>query len=178
VFDQVFVANNPAAMLANHVGALGGLHTAAAQQDNWYRGTRVGLGLVSAVLGMRGAGVQTAAAEVAESVAAEGALAEGAAGSGLASDAFVVRGGVATPEQIARGIGPHRDVGGLTGFSAQSRGGASIEELASTGGVGGGPFPHGKISVTTVGDLRCIRCDVVPSPGGGTNHVAHLLQRL
>ncbi|WP_437307161.1 DUF6531 domain-containing protein [Sorangium sp. So ce388] len=89
----------------------------------------------------------------------------------IPNEAFVVRGGVAKPEQIAQGIGPHRDVPGLTGFSAQSRAGASIEELASTGGVGGGPFPHGQVSVTTAGKLRSIGCDVVPSPGGGANHV-------
>lgn len=89
----------------------------------------------------------------------------------LPDEAFVVRGGVATPKQIACGIGPHRDVPGLTGFSAQSRAGASIEELTATGGVGNGPFPHGQVSVTTVGKLRCIGCDIVPSPGGGANHV-------
>jgi RHS repeat-associated protein len=89
----------------------------------------------------------------------------------LPDSAFVVRGGVATPEQIARGIGPHRDIPGLVGFSAQSRPGATVQELAAAGGVGGGPLPHGKISVTTVGELRCIGCNVVPSPGGGANHV-------
>jgi hypothetical protein len=90
---------------------------------------------------------------------------------GLPGDAFVVRGGVATPEQIARGIGPHRDVPGLVGFSAQSRAGASVEELAATGGLGGGPFPHRQVSVSTVDKLRCVGCDVVASPGGGANHV-------
>jgi RHS repeat-associated protein len=93
------------------------------------------------------------------------------AAEGVADEAHVVRGGIATPEQIAKGIGPHKGVPGLTGFSAQARTGASVEELASTGGVGGGPFPHGKISVTTAGELRCIGCEVVPSPGGGANHV-------
>jgi len=86
-------------------------------------------------------------------------------------DAFVVRGGVATPEQIARGIVPHRDVPGLTGFSAQSRAGASVEELAAAGGVGSVPFPHGQVSVTTAAELRRVGCDVVTSPGGGANHV-------
>jgi Pretoxin HINT domain len=90
---------------------------------------------------------------------------------GIPDDAYVVRGGIATPEQIAWGIGPHRDVPGLTGFSAQSRGSASVSDLAATGGVGGGAFPHGKVSVTTAGKLRCIGCDVVSSPGGGANHV-------
>jgi hypothetical protein len=89
----------------------------------------------------------------------------------IPDDAFVVRGGVATPEQIARGIGPHRDVPGLTGFSAQSRAGATVEELAATGGVGNGPFPNGQVSVSTAGQLRCIGCDVIPSPGAGANHV-------
>jgi len=91
--------------------------------------------------------------------------------SGIPGDAFVVRGGVATPEQIAQGIGPHRDVPGLIGFSAQSRAGATVHELASTGGIGNKPFPHGKVSVTTAGQLRCIGCEVIPSPGAGANHV-------
>ncbi len=91
--------------------------------------------------------------------------------AGIPDEAFVVRGGVATPKQIAAGIGPHREVPGLVGFSAQSRAGATVEELAATGGVGNKPFPHGKVSVTTAGKLRCIGCKVVQSPGAGANHV-------
>ncbi len=91
--------------------------------------------------------------------------------SPIPDEAFVVRGGVTTPVQIERGIGPHRNVPGLEGFSAQSHVGATVEELAATGGVGGGPFPHGQVSVSTAGKLRCIGCDVVRSPGGGANHV-------
>jgi len=93
------------------------------------------------------------------------------AAKALPDEAIVVRGGVATPKQIAEGIGPHRDVEGLTGFSAQSRAGATVEELASTGGVGGGPFPHGQVSVSSAGQLRGVGADVVPSPGAGANHV-------
>ena len=89
----------------------------------------------------------------------------------IPDDAPVVRGGIATEQQISNGIGPHRDVPGLEGFSAQSRAGASVDELARTGGVGGGPFPHGQVSVSTAGQLRCVGCDVVPSPGAGANHV-------
>jgi RHS repeat-associated protein len=89
----------------------------------------------------------------------------------IPNEAHVVRGGIATPEQISSGIAEHRDVPGLVGFSAQSRAGASVEELAMNGGKYGGPFPNGKISVTTAGKLRCIGCDVVPSPGAGANHV-------
>lgn len=117
-----------------------------------------------AVAGTLAAGGLAGAGRAAETGAARGV-------GGVADDAFVVRGGVATPDQIARGVGPHRDVPGLMGFSAQSRTGASVEELAATGGVGGGPFPHGQVSVTTAGQLRCIGCSVVPSPGGGANHV-------
>jgi len=82
-----------------------------------------------------------------------------------------VRGGIATPQQIEKGIGPHRDNPSLVGFSAQSRAGASVYDLASTGSVGNKPFPNGKVSVTTVGGLRCIGCAVVRSPGAGANHV-------
>jgi RHS repeat-associated protein len=114
-----------------------------------------------------------AADEVVDAVAGSGKTATKSTdlAGGIPDDAYVVRGGAATPDQIANGIGPHRDVAGLTGFSAQSKPGASVEELASTGGVGGGPFPHGKVSVTTVKELRCIGCDVVKSPGAGANHV-------
>ncbi len=98
-------------------------------------------------------------------------LFEGGGRKGGTGQCVYCPGGVATEKQIARGIGPHRDVPGLTGFSAQSRAGATVEELAARGGVGGGPFPHGQVSVTTAGKLRCIGCDVVPSPGAGANHV-------
>jgi hypothetical protein len=37
--------------------------------------------------------------------------------------------------------------------------------------VSGGPFPNGKVSVITISELRCAGCDVVPTPGGGANHV-------
>jgi RHS repeat-associated protein len=118
-----------------------------------------GVGAGRAALGL-GTGTTTGVASFADDVA-----------SGIPDSAFVVRGGVATEKQIAQGIGPHRDVPGLTGFSAQSRAGATVEELASRGGVGGGPFPHGQVSVTTAGKLRCLGCDVVSSPGAGANHV-------
>ncbi|MBK8252951.1 MAG: RHS repeat-associated core domain-containing protein [Polyangiaceae bacterium] len=93
------------------------------------------------------------------------------AAKAIGDDANVVRGGIATPDQIAKGTGPHRNVPDLSGFSAQSRNGATVTELAANGGVGGGPFPHGKVSVTTAGKLRGIGCEVVPSPGAGANHV-------
>jgi hypothetical protein len=91
--------------------------------------------------------------------------------SRIPDSAPVVRGGIATPEQIARGIGPHRDLPDVVGFSAQSRAGATVHELAATGGLGGKPFPHGKVSHTTAGELRRVGCDVLCTPGGGANHV-------
>lgn len=89
----------------------------------------------------------------------------------VAPETYVVRGGVATAERIGKTIGPHREVPGLVGFSAQSRAGATVEELAAHGGVGGGPFPNNKISVSTQEELCSIGCTITPSPGGGANHV-------
>lgn len=37
----------------------------------------------------------------------------------ISDKAAVVRGGIAAPEQLAGGTGPHRDVPGLAGYSAQ-----------------------------------------------------------
>ena len=87
----------------------------------------------------------------------------------IADDALVVRGGIATPEQLADGTGPHRTLP-IVGFSVQSRADASVKELASTGAVGNGPIPNGKVSVTTAGELRSLGCGVLCTPGAGANH--------
>jgi tetratricopeptide (TPR) repeat protein len=80
---------------------------------------------------------------------------------------WVVRAGVATPQQLKEGVDEHLGMPGLTGFSVQSAPGKTIEELAAAGG-----FPHGQISVTTVGALLAVGVPVVKSPGRGYHNTA------
>jgi RHS repeat-associated protein len=84
------------------------------------------------------------------------------------SDAYVVRGGVATPDQLTTGAKAHRLVPGLTGFSVQSEPGKSIVELAAAG-----QFRNKQISVSTVAAIVAVgrtlgyNVLVVKSPGAG-----------
>jgi hypothetical protein len=71
-------------------------------------------------------------------------MAEAAAGE----PDWIVRGGVATPEQLRDGTSEHRDVPGLTGFSVRRQPGKTVEELAAAG-----QFRNRIISVTTIGEL-------------------------
>ena len=80
---------------------------------------------------------------------------------------WVVRAGVATPQQLKNGVDEHRRVPGLTGFSVQSAPGKTIEELAAAG-----RFPNAQISVTTVDALLAVYVRVVKSPGEGYHHTA------
>lgn len=82
-------------------------------------------------------------------------------------EVFVVRGGIATPEQLQKGVAEHRAVPGLTGFSVQSAPGKSIEELAAAG-----QFKNAQISITTVQNLLKVGVAIVPSPGGGYHNTA------
>jgi RHS repeat-associated protein len=76
-------------------------------------------------------------------------------------DAWVVRGGVTTPQQLQGGVAEHKGVPGLHGFSVQSAPGLTVEQLAAN------RFPHKTISVTTVRALLKVGYVVVPSPGAG-----------
>jgi hypothetical protein len=84
------------------------------------------------------------------------------------TDAYVVRGGIATPDQLSKGVAEHMQVPGLTGFSVQSESGKSIGELALAG-----EFKNKQISVSTVRAIRAVggtfghNVDVVKSPGIG-----------
>lgn len=86
---------------------------------------------------------------------------------------IVVRGGIATPQQLQRGIAEYAQVPGLTGFSVQSAPGKTINELAAAG-----QFRNKQISVTTVGELENaggalgFHIRVVPSPGRGFHNTA------
>ena len=72
-------------------------------------------------------------------------------GNVLQDDAFVVRGGLSTPETLQANL-----EGG--GISANSAPGMSVEELSKN------LVRYNKIGVTTVGDIRAIGGDVTPSP--------------
>jgi hypothetical protein len=79
----------------------------------------------------------------------------------LPDDAYVVRGGLLTPEDVKRSADEN---GGFWGISVQSAPGYSVRDLCREGQI-----PHGKIRVTTVGRVRALGTgfDVVPSPGIG-----------
>ncbi|MGN0402067.1 MAG: RHS repeat-associated core domain-containing protein [Acetatifactor sp.] len=79
-------------------------------------------------------------------------------GKGLDDDAAVVRGGTCRAEQFTNGSGVTTGSDGkLNGVSVSSGNGLTIEELSAGD-------PHGKVGVTTVGAIRDIGGDVVPSP--------------
>jgi RHS repeat-associated protein len=82
-------------------------------------------------------------------------------------NAFVVRGGIATPKQLQAGVAEHRAVPDITGFSVQSAPGMTIEELAAAG-----RFRNAQISVTTVGALLKVGIPVIPTPGQGFHNTA------
>ena len=82
-------------------------------------------------------------------------------------DVFVVRGGIATPEQLQNGVAEHIAVPGLTGFSVQSEPGKTIEELAAAG-----QFRNAQISVTTVRELENAGVKLEPTPGRGYHKTA------
>jgi len=69
----------------------------------------------------------------------------------LSDDAFVVRGGLSTPETLQANL-----EGG--GISANSAPRMSVDELSHN------LVRYNKIGVTTVGDIRAIGGDVTPSP--------------
>jgi len=82
----------------------------------------------------------------------------------LPNEAFVVRGGLNTPESVASGMGTHPS--GIPGVSVESAAGKSVAELAA----GPPPIPNSKIGVTTVGDVRAAGGDVLPTSGMRPNH--------
>ena len=79
----------------------------------------------------------------------------------LPDNATVVRGGVATPEQILNGTGTHPTTGDK-GFSVEC-GTCSVKELAA-------PLKNNQVGVTTVGEVRNAGGDVVKTPGNSPNH--------
>jgi len=80
-----------------------------------------------------------------------------ARGARLANDAVVCRGGTCTAERFASGSGVTLDSAGrLQGASVNSAPGAALEQLTST-------IPNKQVGVTTVGQIRALGGDVIPS---------------
>jgi hypothetical protein len=84
----------------------------------------------------------------------------------LPDDALVVRGGQNLPENFAQGSGVTVGAGGkVQGVSVNAAPGLSVKELTSPNPQTGYPgIPHNQIGVTTVGKVRSLGGDVVPSP--------------
>jgi hypothetical protein len=84
----------------------------------------------------------------------------------LPDNTLVVRGGENLPERFAQGSGVTVEQGGkLQGVSVYAAPGLSVKELTApdpeTGFLG---LPHNRVGVTTVGKIRALGGDVVPSP--------------
>ena len=83
--------------------------------------------------------------------------------------AYVVRGGIATAEQLTAGTAEHIAVVGLFGFSVQYQPGRTITELATAGG-----FSNPYISLAVVDELieagRHYEVRLVKSPGRGYHY--------
>jgi hypothetical protein len=82
------------------------------------------------------------------------------------ADQYVVRAGMARPDNLIAGTTVHRLIPGLTGFSVQSAPRVTVETLAL-----GGQFRNRQISVTTRNALQQHGFEVVfPTPGRGAYH--------
>jgi hypothetical protein len=79
----------------------------------------------------------------------------------LPDEAWVVRGGSNRVEDLERGMKRHPS--GISGASVESAAGLPIEELAAS-------LPHGRVGVTTVGQVRRAGGDVVSTTGGSPHH--------
>ena len=91
---------------------------------------------------------------------------------------WVVRGGIATANQLQAGTGRHVGVAtspGLFGFSVQYQPGKTIEELAVAG-----RFRNAQISFSTAEELIAAGAtagyaiSIVKSPGAGYHHTARV----
>ena len=84
----------------------------------------------------------------------------------LLDDALVVRGGKNLPDNFAQGSGVTIDPGGkIQGVSVNAAAGLSLKQLTAPNSATGYPgIPHNQVGVTTVGKVRALGGDVVPSP--------------
>ncbi len=81
--------------------------------------------------------------------------------SSLPDDAFVVRGGLNEHEQIRRNYRRHPS--GIEGVSVHSAPDLDVQDLA----VG---IPNGQVGITTVGQVRELGGDVIPTSGRSPFH--------
>ena len=79
----------------------------------------------------------------------------------LPDDSLVVRGGVATAEQLLQGSRQRTDLN-VFGFSVQAFPGKTALELVLEGEI-----PHRQISVTTVREIRKAGYDIIRTNGPG-----------
>ncbi len=84
----------------------------------------------------------------------------------LPDEALVVRGGQNMPAHFVQGSGVTVEAGGsIQGVSVNAAPGLSVQELTAPNPDTGYPgIPHNQIGVTTVGAIRTVGGDVVPSP--------------
>ncbi len=94
----------------------------------------------------------------------------------LPDDVVVVRGGQNLPENFAQGSGVTVDAGGkVQDVSVNAAPGLSVQELTAPDAETGYPgIPHNQVGVTTVGKVRALGGDVVPSPRKRNPHHATL----
>jgi RHS repeat-associated protein len=83
----------------------------------------------------------------------------------IADDAHVVRGGVATAEQLAKGAETVAGDGKLSGISVQSANGASVKDLSLSGGL-----KNNQVSVTTAGEIRATGAEIKATGRPGNPH--------
>ncbi len=85
----------------------------------------------------------------------------------LDDDALVVRGGQSSPDNLK--TNQSKDPRGH--ISANSANGVSLDDLATTPQ----PFKNGKVTVTTVGEIRKKGMDVLPDPSGSNPYHASIV---
>jgi hypothetical protein len=79
----------------------------------------------------------------------------------IPDNALVVRGGRNQPDDVRRGTRTHPS--GVTGVSVECAAGLPLKDLCKA-------IPHGQVGVTTVGDIRMARGDVVRTSGRSPFH--------
>ena len=84
----------------------------------------------------------------------------------LPDDALVVRGGQNLPVSFVQGSGVTVTSGGkVQGVSVNAASGLSVKELTAPDAQTGYPgIPHKQVGVTTMGKIRALGGDVIPSP--------------
>jgi hypothetical protein len=95
-----------------------------------------------------------------------GDAASAVGGGGIPDSAVVVRGGSNTAEQLIKGAESVAPDGTLAGVSVNAGDGMSVEELSSWPRPQDSPWgiPHGKVGVTTAGEIRGAGGGIVADP--------------